>query len=702
MKRVLIWTSLFLLIVGITNLNAKKFKVDKLKFPPLNEIKKANISKETLNNGIKLRLISDERFPIVTVRAYIKGGDIYDPVNKTGLSSITAELLRIGGAANYNSDEIDNMLDSKGTSISIYSNTDYFIVSLSTLKENLDESLRILSLMLRKPRFNKEKFDEIKTRLSSAISRRNDDPASVASREFENVIYGKDSPVSAQIEYEKLDNIKIGDVKALYNRFFKPSENFIVGITGPAKIDEFKKSFATYFESWKGKPDIPEYPEVKEVSNNFKIAFAQKDNLNQSYINIGHFGYKENIDKKAGILVFNSIFSQGFNSRLMQRLRVKMGLTYGVGGGIINSYLHPGKVYFSTFTKSESTITVLKAFYDEVNRIRKELVSGTELNDAKNYFLNSYVFKFSSPEKILYSYLEKEFYGLDIEKYDNLIEEIKKVTAEDVLKVAKEYLNPEKMVAMVVGNKKKIKGDLSELGKVKMVDITIKEPELKEKIPEATPVSLERGKKTVFEALLKNYRGYKNLKSLKVVSSVELNMMGRKFSVENESYSKFPDKSYTLTKVMGMRMERIINGNKGIMKQMGQVKPISEADILKGRFGSIYDIFHNTSKYNFQYLKTEKIGKGSYDVIYVNDSAGNWVKFFINRRTKLIGYKEKIDNVAGEKGVAKIVNTKFKKVNGTYFSFKTDIMMKGKKKVGIDITKIEVNPAIKNELFEIK
>ena len=100
MKKVLIWTAILLLIVGMSNLNAKKSKVDKLKFPPLNKIKKADISKDSLDNGIKLRLISDDRFPIVTLRAYIKGGNIYDPIKKTGLSSITAELLRIGGAAN--------------------------------------------------------------------------------------------------------------------------------------------------------------------------------------------------------------------------------------------------------------------------------------------------------------------------------------------------------------------------------------------------------------------------------------------------------------------------------------------------------------------------------------------------------------------------------------------------------------------------
>ncbi len=700
MKKITIWISLIFFVFGMSALNAKRSKIDKIKYPPLNKIVKPVIDKDITNNGIKLRLIKTTRFPIITLRAYFKGGDVYDPSDKTGLASMTASLMRIGGAGEYSSEKLDTVLDSKGISISIYSNDDYYVVSLSSLKENFKESLKILSLILQKPLFNKDKFDELKTRLASSISRRNDDPASIAAREFEKIIYGSKSAFASQLEYEKIDNIKIKDIKETFERFFKPS-NAVFGITGPISIKEFKSDIEEYFGKWSGNAVIPDYPKVLNIDNKFQIGFAQKDNLNQSYINLGHIGYIENIDEKAAIMVFNSIFSQGFNSRLMQRLRVKMGLTYGIGGGIMNSYLHPGKVFFSTFTKSESTIDVLKAINDEIEKIRREKVSKTELEDAKNYFLNSYVFKFSSPEKILYDYMKKEFYGLDVKKYDRLMENIKKVSVDDVLKVAKKYLKPNKIVAMVVGNKKKIKGDLSQLGKVKNIDISIKQPVLKEKIPAATEQTLEMGKKIVFNALNKCYRGYKNIRSLRILSNVELKMMGRNFSVETDSYTQYPDRSYTLTKVMGMKIERIIDGNKGVMKQMGQSKPISSKEIKKGDFASIYDIYKNYKKYKFQFLKTEKIGNSVYDIIYIFTSGDNWVKFFINRKSHLIEFKEKIDNIAGEKGVARIVNSQFKKIGNIYFAFKTDILLKGKKKVGITVKKIEINPKINSDMFKM-
>ncbi len=696
-----IFVILFVLIFTVTSVNAKKRNIENLKFPRLNKIVKPDIKKAVTDNKIKLRLIKDERFPVITMRVYVKGGDVYDPADKTGLASVTSNLLRIGGAGKYSSEKIDEILESKGITISIFSNNDYFTLSISSLKENFDEAVKILSLMIRQPLYNKEKFEEVNTRLYSSISRRNDDPSGITTREFMKLIFGKKSPVSSQLEYETLDNISIKDVKEEVNRFFTPA-NMSFGATGPIGMNEFKKVVTKYFGDWKKQAGNIKYPKVDGVKTDFKVAFAQKDNLNQSYLNIGHLGYVENIDKKAAILVFNSIFSSGFNSRLMQRLRVKMGLTYGIGGGIIDNYLHKGRILFSTFTKSETTIEAIKAVYDEVRKIRTEKVTEKELRDAKDYFLNSYVFKFSSPEKILYNYMSKEFYGLDIKRYDNLVNDIKSVSADDVLNIAKDYLDPEKMIVMIVGNKKKIKGDLSTLGKVKQVDISIKPPALKEIIPAATKVTLEKGKKLIFKALDKNYAGYKSIRSLKTISDISIKMMGREINVVNESTTLYPDKVYSVTKVMGMEMKRIINGTRGFIMQMGQKRDITAENILKGRFATIYDIYHNSKKYNFQFLKKEKIGQSVYDVIYLFDAKKNWKKFFINSKTGLIEYKEGIENINGKKGLGRTVNSKFKKIGNIQFAFDSKIMKKGKKVVGIVIKDIKINPVVDKKIFTLK
>ncbi len=700
MKRIVISIIVLFLLINVSLIEGKERKIDKLKFPALSKIKKPVIEKAVTKNGINIRLIKSDKFPIVTFMAMIKGGDVYDPESKVGLASITAQLLRIGGTKTLSGEKVDLKLDSKGISISIRSGLDDFTINVSSLKDNFDEAMSILADMLLNPAFNKDKFKEIKSKMSSLISRRNDDPSSINSREFDKLIYGKNSPFSVSLEYDHLENIKLKDVSSCYSTFFKP-DSMLVGVTGPMKIKEIKKIIEKYLGKWSGKAILPKYPEVKELKHNFKIGFVEKSNMNQSQISIGHLGVKENIDEKAKILVFNSIFSQGFSSRLMQRLRVKMGLTYGVGGGIITNYLYPGRVLFSTFTKSETTIEVIKAIFDEIDLIKKGKVTAKELKEAKDYFLNSYVFKFSSPDKVLYNYLEKEFFGLDIEKYEKLIDDIKLVTADDVYEVANKYLDPKKMVVLVVGNKKKIKGNLSDIGKVENIDISIKQPKLKEVIPEATPESLKKGRELLFSVLNKNYSGYKSIKTSIQKSDMDMSMMGRTMAISQTSYAVYPDKFYSEMKVMGMVMKRAINGKKGYADQMGQKKEIPEKDIEESKFADLYDIFHSKNKYSYQYLKKVVVKGKTYDVIYIKDKGKNWVKFFLNRDTGLIEIKEKLVNIARQKGVGKIYMSKFKKQNAISFPFKTEIFLNGKRLINISVKEVVVNAPVDKSLFKL-
>ncbi len=700
MKRIGIVFIIFAVFINCSFILGKGTKVGKLKFPELSKIKKPQISKYDLKNGIKLRVIEDDRFPIINLSIWIKGGDVFEPGSKIGLASITAQLLRIGGTKDISGEEIDRKLDSKGISISISSAFDYFIINVSSLKDNFNEAIGILSEILMFPEFNKEKFKEIKVQMSSSVSRKNDDPSSINVREFDKLVYGSDSPFGTSLEYEHLDNIKMADVRSFYGKFFAPS-NLLIGITGPIKLKEAKSIIEENLGKWNCKSDIPLYPKVKKVDHDFKIAFAEKSGMNQSQISIGHLGVKENIDEKAKILVFNSIFSQGFNSRLMQRLRVKMGLTYGIGGGIISRYLYPGKVYFSTFTKSESTKEAVIAIFDEINKIREKKVTAQELKDARDYFINSYVFKFSSPEKVLQNYLKEEFYGLDSKKYDNLLTEIKNVTAEDVYEVANKYMDPDKMVVLIVGSKKNIKGSLSDIGKVKDIDISIKPPKMEEVIPDATANSLKKGKMIVFSALNKNYSGYKKVRSTVKISDMALKIQGRKLSLSTKTTTVYPDKVYNETNVMGMKIVKVVNGDIGFIKQMGQKKVITKKEIDKDRFGSIFNIYKFPRRYSFQYLGEKRVKNRLFDLIYVFDKSKNWVKFFINKKTGLIEIQEKIENIAGREGITRIENSGFKRYGNISVPGTVKLFMKGEKLIEINLKDFKTNIKVDESLFKI-
>ena len=698
-KQIILALTILLIFTGLSF--SKKRKIDSIKYPKLKEFNIPVIQKASTDNGIKIRLIKNDKLPLINIVAIIKGGSVYDPETKISLADMTAQLLRIGGTAKMNGEDVDEFLDSNGITINISSSFDYFTIYMSCMDEKLDRGLEILSKILINPGFDKKKLDEIKTQLTSSVQRRNDSPQPILTREFDKIIYGNNSPFSSVLEYEHIDNISLDDIKNEYTRFFAPG-SMLMGISGPVKLDMVKQNVEKYFGSWKNAAQIPSYPKVKKITNDFKIALGNKESLNQNYISVGHLGDKKNKKLQPVIKVFNSIFSQGMDSRLFNKVRTELGLTYGVGGGIFQNKLYNGKTYFTTYTKAESTIQVIKAIFGEIDKIRKEKVTDKELSDAKNYFLNSYVFKFSTPEKVLYSKLSDEFYGNDENEQKELLENIGKVTADDVYKLVQTHLLPENMKIVVIGNKKLIKGKLSDIGKVKELDISIKPPAVKEIIPEATTESLKKGQMIIAGLYKNKYKGYKKIRSYKMNFDMSMSIQGRQMTLGMDSTNVYPDKNYTEISVMGMKMTTIINGNKGIRNQMGQLIPISEKQIKDGKFGDIYDMYHNMKNYKFQYLKEIKEKGNIYDLIYVFNSEKKWKKLYINKKTGLIEITESMSNQPPMIGVTKTYGSDFKTIKGIPFRFKSETFFKGKKVRDVKVKSVKVNIKVDNKIFIIK
>lgn len=701
MKKLLILSILALFILINIGFSANERPIDKLKFPSLHEFKLPEIEKAQTENGIKLRLIKTEKLPLVNMTIFIKGGDVYDPATKVGLAGITAQLLKIGGTKELKGDDIDLLLDSNGISIDISADSDFYTISLDCLDENLDQAVSILSKILKEPAFDDEKLEEIKTQMASGISRRNDEPEPINGREFNKLIYGENSPFAAVLEYEHLDNIAKADVIDTYKKFFAPG-NMLVGVTGPITISNLKSIFEKYFGNWNQNADIPPYPQVQAPVHDFKIAFAEKPTLTQSYLSIGHLGVKENFDEKAKIMIFNSIFSQSWDARLFNRVRTKMGLTYDIGGGILTEYLHPGKTYYRTFTKSQSTLSAIKAIIEEMNIIREKKVSEKELNSAKDFYVNSFIFKYSSPDRILYQELTREFYDLPEGYSEKLLENIKKVSVDDVMEVAQKYLHPDQMVIFVLGKEQDLDGKLEEFGQVKKIDIAIKPPALKEKIPGPTPESLAKGSELVANLFKNKYSGYKTLKSLETLGDMKMTMMGRTMDMGIKIVTLYPEKSFIEVSVMGMKMPTIINGKKGVSRAMGQEKILSEEEIAKRTFGDLYDIFHAKDRYKFQYLWEKEIEGKKYDVIYVFDNQKNWVKFFIDKETGLIAQEEKVSDAPGMAGISRTVNSDVKIIKGIPIAFKSETFINDKNVMQLTLKEVNVNQPVDNTLFTIE
>jgi zinc protease len=471
-----------------------------LRFPPLKKIPIPNVATYTLPNGIKLYLLEDHELPTIGGTIRVRTGNLLEPADKVGLAEIMGVVMRSGGAKGKTGDQLDEELENMAASVETSIGETSGSVSFSTLKENTDQVLSVFKDVLTAPQFRQEKIDLAKSELRSEIARRNDDAHGIATREFSDIVFGKDSPYGWQIQYSTLDHITRADVIAFYQRYFFPA-NMLMAVWGDFSTAEMQEKLTKLFADWNyTQPPVPPFPAVREKARP-GIYLAKKDDVTQTFFIEGHLGGKLSDKDFPALEVMADIMGGGFQSRLMQRVRRELGLAYEISAEWGANYDHPGLFEIGGSTKSVSTGQTLQAIKEQVERIRSAEVTDDELETARQTALNSLVFAFDTRSKTLSRVLNYEYYGYPKDFIDRYQKGLEAVTRADVLRVARDYVHPGDMTIVAVGKTEEFEKSLATLGlPVSSIDLTIPEgkaasQESSAPEPAAAPASAESGAK---------------------------------------------------------------------------------------------------------------------------------------------------------------------------------------------------------------
>ncbi|MDP4173426.1 MAG: pitrilysin family protein [Bacteroidota bacterium] len=467
----LINANLILLCILISSILsfAQKSPKEKLVYPQLHKIEMPKIENVTLKNGMRLFLIEDHQYPTVDLRAMIGAGSIYETNDKIGLASITGTVLRTGGTENIPGDKMDKLLEGLGADIETYGETNATYAYVSLLKEDIDKGISIFSDLLMHPALPEDKIALAKIEQKTWISRRNDNIWSITDREFRNLIYGKDHAFSRYAEYSTINSITRDDIVAFYKKYYHPN-NTILAAWGDFDVKELKKKLEDAFSAWpEEKIDFPAKPQVN-YQHKYTVNFIQKNDVNQSHIQLGHIGGKLDDPDYPALLIMNQILSF---DRMFKVLRTKEGLTYAPWGYFGADYDHLGIFNCGTQTKSSSTVYAVELLLKEVKRITEEEVTDEELAKAKDSYMNSFVFNFDSKGKIVERLMNYAYFNYPLDFIEKTRNGVEKVTKADILLAAKKHLQPDKMQILVVGNKNDFDKPLSSLGQVNEIDIAI-------------------------------------------------------------------------------------------------------------------------------------------------------------------------------------------------------------------------------------
>jgi zinc protease len=421
-----------------------------------------------LANGIHVFYLQDRELPTVTITGILKAGSLYEPADKVGLANLTGSVLRTGGTKTMTGDDMNEELEFLAASVESSMGSEFGYVNARCVKKDFSRVVQMYADVVMNPEFRQDKIDLARNQALESIRRRWDMPASAAAALFQENVYG-DHPLGRRMTPKSLAAITRDDLAAFHKSFFAPN-NFWIGITGDLTQAEATSAVEAAFKGWAKRTVTfpPVAPLVEHADGT--VYYAYKDTP-QANVFLGHLGIRRLNPDEYKIELMNYVMGGGtFSARLMRELRSNRGLTYGIYGGV-DSGPDRGLFVISSQLKAERFLEALGVVKGIIKDMRDKLVSEEEMAEAKNSTINSFIFRYEQKTAVMSQVMALKLEGYPDNYLDTYIDNIRKVTREDVQASARKYLDPEKMMVLVVGDEKRFDKPLSSFGKVKPIDL---------------------------------------------------------------------------------------------------------------------------------------------------------------------------------------------------------------------------------------
>lgn len=427
------------------------------------DVKVPNVWEEKLSSGLKVYGIEDSEVPLVEFELHIKGGLLLENPNKIGVSNLMAELMN-KGTATKTPEELENAIETLGASINVSATKEAIIISGTTLSKNYSQTIALVQEMLLEPRWDAKEFDLIKQGALAIIERQKAEPNSIASKEFNKLIYGTNNILSNDNfgTQASVNTITLDDLKGFYKKNLSPNLA-VFNMVGSISKEEVNESLSRLNEKWNPKAVI--FPEIEspEAPIASKVYFFNIPGAKQSVLNFGYPALAATDADYYPVTLLNyRLGGGGFASQLTQQLREGKGYTYGVGSRFSGT-TNRGPFIINSSVRSNVTFESA-SLIKEILENYGENFDQNDLEITKGYMLksNARAFETLNSKLNMLTNISKYGYATDYAKQREDI--VKDMTLAEVKKLAKKYLDPNKMIYLIVGDSETQLAKLKGLG----------------------------------------------------------------------------------------------------------------------------------------------------------------------------------------------------------------------------------------------
>jgi zinc protease len=532
----------------------------------------------TLKNGLKVLVVENHKLPRVSYSLTMDNAP-YAEGAKKGVSDMTASLMG-SGTTKMPKDAFNEEVDYLGANIGFGSQSAY----ASGLSKY---STRILELMADgalNPVFTQEEFEKQKAQILEGLKADEKSVTSVAGRVNSVLVYGKNHPAGEYLSEQTLNTVTLADVKENYSTYFVPGKAYLV-VTGDVKFKDVKKQVEKLFGAWKpGIAPNVSYSDPKDVQYS-QINFVDMPNAVQSEIAVVNVSNLKMTDKEYfATLLANQILGGGGEGRLFLNLREAHGWTYGAYSSI-GGDKYVGDFSSSTSVRNTVTDSAVVEIFNEIKKMRNDLVTEEDLRNAKAKYIGSFVMNMEKPGTVARYALLTQTQGLSEDFFENYIKNINAVTPEDIRNAAKKFFLADNARVVVVGKAADVLPGLEKSGMPIFYFDKFGKPTEKPVVNKPLPAGVTA--KTVLDGYIKAVGGEKALKAVKTVftkSSGTIQGTPLQFTSKTSSDNKM---AIEMT-AMGMSvMKQVINEKGGYMVQQGQRMEL-EGEDLKDMKASAY------------------------------------------------------------------------------------------------------------------